>query len=312
MLIGATTENPFFEVNAPLISRSRIVELEPLCRRRRPRRSSAARSTDERGLRRQRRRSTPDAEDAIVRDGRRRRARRAHDARARGRLRRARRADGARTRDARRTSREATPTRILPYDKTRRRPLRRHLGVHQVDARQRPRRGRLLARADGPRRRGPEVHRPPHAHLRLRGRRQRRPAGAAGRARRLQGRRVDRLARVPHQPGAGGHLPGARAQEQRLVLARSTRRWPRCATGPRAPVPNHLRDRHRPGCRGRTGRTATRTTTPRRWVEQRYLPDGLERGAFYQPAPRGWEAEREPSGGRARRAAPSTRARRRR
>lgn len=29
-LIGATTENPFFEVNAPLISRARIVRLEPL------------------------------------------------------------------------------------------------------------------------------------------------------------------------------------------------------------------------------------------------------------------------------------------
>ena len=29
-LIGATTENPFFEVNAPLISRSRVVVLEPL------------------------------------------------------------------------------------------------------------------------------------------------------------------------------------------------------------------------------------------------------------------------------------------
>src|SRR5665647_1385759 len=29
-LIGATTENPFFEVNAPLISRSRVVELRPL------------------------------------------------------------------------------------------------------------------------------------------------------------------------------------------------------------------------------------------------------------------------------------------
>jgi len=30
VLIGATTENPFFEVNAPLISRSRVVELTPL------------------------------------------------------------------------------------------------------------------------------------------------------------------------------------------------------------------------------------------------------------------------------------------
>jgi putative ATPase len=30
ILVGATTENPFFEVNAPLISRSRVVELTPL------------------------------------------------------------------------------------------------------------------------------------------------------------------------------------------------------------------------------------------------------------------------------------------
>ncbi|MBN2839580.1 MAG: replication-associated recombination protein A [Coriobacteriia bacterium] len=33
VLIGATTENPFFEVNAPLISRSRVVELTPLADR---------------------------------------------------------------------------------------------------------------------------------------------------------------------------------------------------------------------------------------------------------------------------------------
>ena len=30
MLIGATTENPFFEVNAPLLSRSTLWRLEPL------------------------------------------------------------------------------------------------------------------------------------------------------------------------------------------------------------------------------------------------------------------------------------------
>jgi len=30
VLIGATTENPFFEVNAPLVSRSRVIELTPL------------------------------------------------------------------------------------------------------------------------------------------------------------------------------------------------------------------------------------------------------------------------------------------
>ena len=45
-------------------------------------------------------------------------------------------------------------------------------------ARQRPRRRRLLPGLDARRRRGPQVHRPPHDHLRQRGRRQRRPAGA--------------------------------------------------------------------------------------------------------------------------------------
>ena len=31
---------------------------------------------------------------------------------------------------------------------------------------------------------------------------------------------------------------------------------------------------------------------PEGWVEQRYLPDGLERGCFYHPSERGWEAYR--------------------
>ena len=42
-LIGATTENPFFEVNAPLRSRSTLFRLEPLDR-------SAIRQLVERGL----------------------------------------------------------------------------------------------------------------------------------------------------------------------------------------------------------------------------------------------------------------------
>ena len=31
---------------------------------------------------------------------------------------------------------------------------------------------------------------------------------------------------------------------------------------------------------------------PGHWVEQRYLPEGLERGCFYQPSESGWEAYR--------------------
>ncbi|MDO4404658.1 MAG: replication-associated recombination protein A [Atopobiaceae bacterium] len=61
--------------------------------------------------------------------------------------------------------------------------------------------------------------------------------------------------------------------------------------GPRREVPNHLRDRHRPGS-DEYGAYLYPHNYPAGWVEQQYLPDGLERGAFYQPGPRGWEAWR--------------------
>ncbi len=61
--------------------------------------------------------------------------------------------------------------------------------------------------------------------------------------------------------------------------------------GPRREVPNHLRDRHRPGSE-EYGAYLYPHNYPAGWVEQQYLPDGLERGAFYTPGPRGWEAWR--------------------
>ncbi len=61
--------------------------------------------------------------------------------------------------------------------------------------------------------------------------------------------------------------------------------------GPRREVPAHLRDRHRPGS-DEYGPYLYPHNYPAGWVEQRYLPDGLERGAFYTPGPRGWEAWR--------------------
>lgn len=61
--------------------------------------------------------------------------------------------------------------------------------------------------------------------------------------------------------------------------------------GPRREVPNHLRDRHRPGSQ-EYGAYLYPHNFAQGWVEQQYLPDGLERGAFYTPGPRGWEAWR--------------------
>lgn len=63
-------------------------------------------------------------------------------------------------------------------------------------------------------------------------------------------------------------------------------------SGPRREVPSYLRDRHRPGS-DEYGTYLYPHNFDGGWVEQRYLPEGLERGAFWQPSPRGWEAWRE-------------------
>lgn len=63
-------------------------------------------------------------------------------------------------------------------------------------------------------------------------------------------------------------------------------------SGPRREVPNHLRDRHRPGSDG-YGTYLYPHDFDEGWVDQRYLPDGLERGAFWTPDPRGWAAWRQ-------------------
>ncbi|MBE5023912.1 replication-associated recombination protein A [Olsenella sp. DSM 107455] len=67
--------------------------------------------------------------------------------------------------------------------------------------------------------------------------------------------------------------------------------------GPHREVPSHLRDRHRPGS-DEYGPYLYPHNYPEGWVEQRYLPEGLERGCFYHPSGRGWEAWREEAIGR--------------
>lgn len=69
--------------------------------------------------------------------------------------------------------------------------------------------------------------------------------------------------------------------------------------GPRRDVPSYLRDRHRPGSEN-YGEYKYPHDYPGGWVEQRYLPEGLERGCFYHPTERGWEAFRREATTRAR------------
>lgn len=61
--------------------------------------------------------------------------------------------------------------------------------------------------------------------------------------------------------------------------------------GPLREVPSYLRDRHRPGADS-YGEYKYPHNYPSGWVDQRYLPEGLERGCFYHPTERGWEAYR--------------------
>ena len=60
---------------------------------------------------------------------------------------------------------------------------------------------------------------------------------------------------------------------------------------PSRAVPNYLRDRHRPGSED-YGDYLYPHDYPGHWVEQRYLPEGLERGCFYEPGQIGWEQYR--------------------
>ena len=61
--------------------------------------------------------------------------------------------------------------------------------------------------------------------------------------------------------------------------------------GPRRDVPSYLRDRHRPGSED-YGEYKYPHDYPSGWVDQQYLPDGLEKGCFFQPSERGWESYR--------------------
>ena len=276
-LIGATTENPFFEVNAPLRSRSTLFRLEPLDRtaiRQLVDRGTAGRSGD-----RRRRRARP-----AGRAGGRRRPAGADRPRGGVRPERLR----ARGTPSRRGGAGHECAALRP-----RRSLRRRQRIHQVDAGIRSRRRGVLARPDARGRRGRPVHRPAHDHLRQRGRRpgrqrcahRRRRRGPCAGARRVTGGAVE--------PVAGGDLPGDRAEEQsvgardlerrarrsatvrwarfrRICATRTTRRRPRSATASATsilttmPVPSSISSTCPTNSSTAAGTSRARTATSRR------------------------------------------------
>ena len=185
-LIGATTENPYFEVNSALLSRLRVWRLEPLTNEQvAVRRPARARPTPSAGSPGSSDRTAAshlgdEAFDHLVDLA-------GGDARTalnvlEGAVALAE-AEGTRDADGRVEPtlddvEQAAQQRVLAYDRAGDGHYDTVIGVHQEPARQRPRRRALLARLDGRGRRGPAVHRPPADHRRERGRRERRPAGA--------------------------------------------------------------------------------------------------------------------------------------
>ncbi len=213
-LIGATTENPSFEVIGALLSRSRVLTLEPLGEEDVVALLRRALEDEERGLATLKPAVSGRAAVAHRAGVGRRRARRADRARSR----RSRRP--SRTRRARAASREETVVEALgraryAYDKGGEEHYNLASALIKVlrnsDADAAP----LLAGAAHRGRRRPRLHRAPPLHPRLRGRRAGRPAGDGAGRRRRADHAAHRAARSALPALAGDRLPGARAQVER-------------------------------------------------------------------------------------------------
>lgn len=285
VLIGATTENPYFEVNSPLLSRSRIVQLEPLS-------DDAVRTivqravVDERGLG-GRFTVEDDALKAIVTlaGGDARVALTTLELAAAG----AAQASPPRSLLSTSDVMEATPGRVLPYDKQ---------GDVHYDV--------ISAFIKSMRGSDPD-------------------AAVYWLARMIQGgedpRFIARRIMILASEDIGNADPQALLIAHAAFKTAESIGWPECRIalaqaavymalapksnasytaidaalkevreGPARQVPSHLRDRHRPGS-DEYGTYRYPHAYPGGRIEQQYLPDGLEPGTFYQPTDRGWEAQ---------------------
>jgi putative ATPase len=281
-LIGATTENPYYEVNSALISRTQVYELEPLSRRGLARSSGAARA--ELGV---------EAGDASRRAGRarvrRRRANGAQHPRARSRdgdggglV-----ADGGHVEDAARKP-------PLVYDKA---------GDAHYDFTSAFIKSMRGGDADAPsttsprcsRRRGRALHRAPDDRARLRGHRERRPARAPRRGRAAQAvEHVGLRRRASTSRRRRSTSPRAEVERELHGAERATADvQERGAARP----PKALRDGSWYGRRLGHGEGYVYPHDDPSGFETSYLPEELEGRRYYEPSGSGEEsAETEADG----------------
>ncbi len=289
ILIGATTENPYFEVNSALISRSRVIELRSLSDE--DIASIVERAlVDERGLKGEFT-LEPDAFDAIVNlaGGDARNALTTLELSA-GLAREQASSNGSAQPPfaiAADMVELATPHRSLPYDKN------KDMHYDVISAFIKSMRGsdpdaalywlaRMIDGGEDPKFIARRIfilasedigNADPQALL---------IAEAAFRAVEVIGlpecrinlaQAVTYMALAPKSNAAEAGIDAALAEVRR---------------GPRRDVPSYLRDRHRPGSEN-YGQYRYPHDYPGHWVDQRYLPEGLERGCFYHPSENGWE-----------------------
>ena len=212
-LIGATTENPYFSLNTPLLSRCLLLRLEPLSAEDVRAILQSALGDEDRGLGKLGLSVDDDAVEHLITisGGDARMALTGLEAAALA----ATAAGEARvTLDL---AADAVQRKAVVYD----RQGDAHYDVVsafiKIDPRLRPRRRAVLAGADDRGRRGPALHRPAADRARERGRGAGRPDGAAAGRRGRARRRARRAARGAAEPRAGHALPRSRAEiEQRV------------------------------------------------------------------------------------------------
>ena len=287
VLVGATTENPFFEVNSALISRSRVVELHSLADDEIAELTARA-VDDDRGL----------AGGYVLEEAAREAIVTLAGGDGRGALTTLELAAGMvapGTREAPVTITEAmvrtaTPHRALPYDKN------KDMHYDIISAFIKSMRGsdpdaavywlaRMIDGGEDPKFIARRMFIAASEDI-----------GNADPQALLVSEAAFRAAEVIGYPECRINLaqaaiylalaPKSNAAEAAIDAALSEVRH-----GPARKVPDYLRDRHRPGSEN-YGQYKYPHSYPGGWVDQRYLPEGLERGCFYQPSERGWEAWR--------------------
>lgn len=287
VLVGATTENPFFEVNSALISRSRVVELHSLSDAEIAELVTRA-VADERGLGGLYSLEGAALDAIVVLAGGDGRTALTTLELAAGML--GPGTAGAPVTIAEETVRAATPHRVLPYDKN------KDMHYDVISAFIKSMRGsdpdaalywlaRMIDGGEDPKFIARRMFIAASEDI-----------GNADPQALLVAEAAFRSAEVIGYPECRINLaqaaiylalaPKSNAAEAGIDAALSEVRH-----GPARAVPDHLRDRHRPGSES-YGEYKYPHSYPGGWVDQRYLPEGLGRGCFYRSSDRGWEAYR--------------------